>query len=136
MQLTKHVQIEQMIAGQQFRIEEREAQAPRPGGTRRTAELLEWQCETGHKLPMPVEMILWFENCGYVVDLLTGEAEPLEPLQQLIDSVFEHEPLTRDERADEAAAQFEFERYYRWCQAENQDLRDGIDEADWIRHGC
>jgi hypothetical protein len=101
----------------------------------RLAELLTWQRETGQPLPMPVEMILWFENCGHVVDLLTGEATPLEPLQSYIDTAL-NEPLTRDQRADEAAAQFEFERYYRWCQAEDQDLRDGIDEADWIRSGC
>jgi hypothetical protein len=101
----------------------------------RLAELEAWQREEGRSLPMPAEMILWFENCGYVVDLLTGEATELAPLQQLIDEAL-NEPPTREARMDEAAAQFDFERYYRWCQAETADLRDGMDEADWIRRGC
>jgi hypothetical protein len=100
----------------------------------RLAELLTWRRETGNELPMAADLILWLEDRGFVVDLLTGCTERLEPLQAYIDEALE--PPTRDQRADEAAAQFEFERYYRWCQAEDQDLRDGIDEADWIRGGC
>jgi hypothetical protein len=100
----------------------------------RLAELLTWRRETNSELPMAADLILWLEDRGFVVDLLSGCTERLEPLQVLIDEALE--PRTRDQRADEAVAQFEFERYYRWCQAEDQDLRDGIDEADWIRSGC
>jgi hypothetical protein len=102
----------------------------------RLAELLDWRRETGRELPLPADLILWLEDRGWVVDLLTGCTSRLEPLQQLIDEAAQDEPPTRDERAGEAAAQFDFERYYRWCQAEAADLRDGMDEADWIRKGC
>jgi phosphoserine phosphatase len=51
----------------------------------RLAELEAWQREEGRSLPMPADLILWLEDRGLVVDLLTGGSEPLVPLQQLID---------------------------------------------------
>lgn len=39
----------------------------------RIAELHALATSEGIRLPMPVEMILWFENRGCVVDLQTGK---------------------------------------------------------------
>jgi hypothetical protein len=90
--------IEQMMAGQWFQVEEHEA---------RLAELLAWQRETGKPLPMAADLILWLEDRGFVVDLLTGCTERLEPLQQLI---------------DEAAATEDYEEY--------------LADVEWLRSGC
>jgi hypothetical protein len=62
----------------------------------RLAELLTWRRETGNELPMAADLILWLEDRGFVVDLLSGCTERLEPLQQLI---------------DEAAATEDYEEY-------------------------
>lgn len=38
----------------------------------RLQELLDLAREEGIVLPMPVDMIVWFEQCGKLVDLVTG----------------------------------------------------------------
>jgi hypothetical protein len=83
-----------------------------PAGTEvnvdwRLAELLEWQREEGRRLPLFADIIIWLENHGYVVDLITGEVSQLEPLQSYID-----------------------------YQAELAELRDAMAEEEWIRRGC
>lgn len=40
----------------------------------RVAELQALVVEEGVKLPLPIALILWFEDRGYVVDLETGMA--------------------------------------------------------------
>jgi hypothetical protein len=83
--------------------------APRgfPGDALRLAELAAWQMEEGLPLPMPADLILWFEDHGFVVDMLTGSTSRLEPLQQLI---------------DEAAQTDEYESW--------------LEDVDFFRHGC
>jgi hypothetical protein len=77
----------------------------------RLAELLQWKqegpAELSRKLPLFADIIVWLENHGYVVDLITGEVERMTPLQEYVD-------------------------YH----AELDDIRDEIDEEEWRRHGC
>ena len=40
----------------------------------RAAELRELAASEGIKLPLPIDMILWYEDRGYVVNLATGQA--------------------------------------------------------------
>lgn len=40
----------------------------------RGAELRELATAENIRLPMPIEMILWYEDRGFVVDLCTGQA--------------------------------------------------------------
>jgi hypothetical protein len=40
----------------------------------RITELEELAAAEGIMLPMPAQMIVWLENRGYVVDLITGRA--------------------------------------------------------------
>jgi hypothetical protein len=49
----------------------------------RTQELLDLARAENLRLPMPVDMILYFENMGYVVDLISGEVyrEPTVKLE-------------------------------------------------------
>jgi len=61
------------------------SQPPRVVVDTRLAELLDWRRETGMELPLPADLILWLEDRGYVVDMLTGCTERLEPLQTMID---------------------------------------------------
>lgn len=67
----------------------------------RLAELLDWRRETGQELPLPADLILWLEDRGYIVDMLTGCTSRLEPLQQIIDEAAELEEL-EDDMADRA----------------------------------
>jgi hypothetical protein len=62
----------------------------------RLAELLEWQAETLRPLPLPVDLIIWLEDRGFVTDLLTGETTRLAPLQQTIDFAAELQELQDD----------------------------------------
>jgi hypothetical protein len=62
----------------------------------RLAELLDWRRETSRELPLPADLILWLEDRGYVVDLLTGCTSRLEPLQNVIDEAAELEELQDD----------------------------------------
>lgn len=57
----------------------------------RLAELLDWRRETGQELPLPADLILWLEDRGYIVDMLTGCTSRLEPLQQIVDEAAELE---------------------------------------------
>lgn len=59
----------------------------------RLAELLEWQREEQRPLPLPVDLILWLEDRGFVVDLLTGCTARLQPLQRVIDEAAELQEL-------------------------------------------
>jgi len=52
----------------------------------RLAELLQWQLEEGRRLPLFADIIIWLENHGYVVDLITGEVSQLDPLQSYIEA--------------------------------------------------
>jgi hypothetical protein len=55
----------------------------------RLAELLDWRRETASELPLPADLIIWLEDRGYVVDMITGCTSRLEPLQELIDEAAE-----------------------------------------------
>ena len=92
-----------------------------PAGTNvtvdlRLAELLQWQQEEQRTLPLFADIIVWLENHGYVVDLMTGEVE------QYVASGdrFTREPLQ---------AYIDYE-------AELEELRDAMEEEEWIRRGC
>lgn len=67
----------------------------------RLAELLDWRRETGQELPLPADLILWLEDRGYVVDMLTGCTSRLEPLQNVIDEAAEADEY-EDDMADRA----------------------------------
>ena len=70
--------------------------APAPPSQLRLAELLEWQVEADRELPLPADLILWLEDHGFVVDLLTGCTERMVPLQQLIDEALDTEDYEED----------------------------------------
>jgi hypothetical protein len=80
----------------------------------RLAELLQWQQEERRTLPLFADpyracIIIWLENHGYYVDLITGAVEQLEPLQ---------------------AYPYRTSINY---QAELEELRDGMAEEEYLR---
>jgi hypothetical protein len=82
-------------------------QDARRGDALRLAELAAWQIEEGLPLPMPADLILWLEDRGFVVDLISGSTSRLEPLQQLIDEA-----------------------------ADTDDYEDYLADVEWMRTGC
>lgn len=65
------------------------SQPPRVVVDTRLAELLDWRRETRQELPLPADLIVWLEDRGYIVDMLTGCTQRLEPLQNIIDEAAE-----------------------------------------------
>lgn len=106
----------------------------------RLAELLDWRREEQRELPLPADLIIWLEDRGFTVDLLTGCTSRLEPLQNMIDEAAVPsglpEPPTRGQRVDEAAFLADTARYYEWLKAEREDYEDYLEEIEWLRLGC
>jgi hypothetical protein len=73
----------------------------------RLAELLQWQVEEQRTLPLFADIIIWLENHGYMVDLISGDVQRLEPLQAYIDY-------------SEHTAEYE----------------DYMEDVTWMRGGC
>jgi hypothetical protein len=85
----------------------------------RIAELHAFAVEEGIELPLHAELIIWLEERGCVVDLLTGRATlPVVGTPTPSGKAVNH-LLTPEEEREYTA-----------------DYEDYLDDVDWIRHGC
>ena len=91
----------------------------------RTAELQELAREEGFKLPISVELIIWFESHNCIVDLVTGKAT--RPTREENDTtVYAHTPSGKAVNHLLSDAQIE---------AELEDLREACADDEYYARG-
>lgn len=116
-----------------------------PNAAARAEELQRFAEEEGIKLPLSIDLILWLEDHGRVVDLITGKATPLvdvvgkpldtgTPTPSGVAVNYLLTPPTREERRDEAAQLADTEAFFRYAKAEASDYEEYmLDREFWSR---
>lgn len=125
--------------------------------TQRAEELRSLAAEEGITLPMPIDAILWFEERGYAVDLITGvamkvEVEAITPLGHTINHLLTPAiETTTDAEVDalidevygkpglgveDSAGLIDIDEHDgAWYEAELQELIDGRLDAEYHASG-